>query len=194
MKRLLVGAAVGMLALMTVAGPASARTFGAVYANDAIYRVFGNAANVRTARARTRSRNSPIRPMRISSASPIRAWFTDRPPWRSLGRLHGQLDFGRPLDPCHELVPARVARVERPAESGAQRGGRLPLPRPRRSPNRSADGRSSGAAPCVFREPRRRPRQFPCAARRASGSFSVEPWMTKLTATASAAPTNGPMT
>jgi hypothetical protein len=46
MKRLLVGAAVGMLALMTVAGPASARTFGAVYANDAIYRVFGNAANV----------------------------------------------------------------------------------------------------------------------------------------------------
>jgi hypothetical protein len=35
MKRLLVGAAVGMLALMTVAGPVSARTFGAVYANDA---------------------------------------------------------------------------------------------------------------------------------------------------------------
>jgi hypothetical protein len=46
MKRLLAGAAVGMLALMTVAGPVSARTFGAVYANDAIYRVFGNAANV----------------------------------------------------------------------------------------------------------------------------------------------------
>ena len=46
MKRLLVGAAVGMLALTAVAGPASARTFGAVYANDAVYRVFGNAANV----------------------------------------------------------------------------------------------------------------------------------------------------
>ncbi|MEA2513001.1 MAG: hypothetical protein QOJ59_2488 [Thermomicrobiales bacterium] len=46
MKRLLAGAAVGMLALMTVAGPVSARTFGAVYANDAVYRVFGNAANV----------------------------------------------------------------------------------------------------------------------------------------------------
>ena len=46
MKRLLAGAAVGILALMTVAGPVSARTFGAVYANDAIYRVFGNAANV----------------------------------------------------------------------------------------------------------------------------------------------------
>lgn len=46
MKRLLVGAAVGMLALMTLAGPVGARTFGAVYANDAVYRVFGNAANV----------------------------------------------------------------------------------------------------------------------------------------------------
>ena len=46
MKRLLVGAVVGMLVLMTVAGPVSARTFGAVYANDAVYRVFGNAANV----------------------------------------------------------------------------------------------------------------------------------------------------
>ena len=46
MKRLLARAAVGLLALMTVAGPVSARTFGAVYANDAIYRVFGNAANV----------------------------------------------------------------------------------------------------------------------------------------------------
>ncbi len=46
MKRILVSAAVGMLALMTVAAPVSARTFGAVYANDQTYRVFGNAANV----------------------------------------------------------------------------------------------------------------------------------------------------
>ena len=46
MKRILVSAAVGMLALMTIAGPVGARTFGAVYANDQIYRVFGNAANV----------------------------------------------------------------------------------------------------------------------------------------------------
>jgi hypothetical protein len=46
MKRLLVAATVGMLALMTVAGPVGARTFGAVYANDQIYRVFGNSANV----------------------------------------------------------------------------------------------------------------------------------------------------
>ena len=46
MKRLLVAAAVGMLALMTVAGPTTAKAFGAVYADDMIYRVFGNAANV----------------------------------------------------------------------------------------------------------------------------------------------------
>src|SRR3954447_19329295 len=46
MKRLLVAVAVGMLTLMAVAGPVGARTFGAVYANDAIYRVFGNSANV----------------------------------------------------------------------------------------------------------------------------------------------------
>lgn len=46
MKRILACAAVGVLALMTVAGPVGARTFGVVYANDAIYRVFGNAANV----------------------------------------------------------------------------------------------------------------------------------------------------
>ncbi len=46
MKRSLVTAAVGLLALMTIAGPVSARTFGAVYADDQVYRVFGNAANV----------------------------------------------------------------------------------------------------------------------------------------------------
>ena len=46
MKRFLLTAGVGVLALMAVAGPVSARTFGAVYANDQIYRVFGNAANV----------------------------------------------------------------------------------------------------------------------------------------------------
>lgn len=46
MKRLMMAAAIGMLALSALAGPVGARTFGAVYANDAIYRVFGNAANV----------------------------------------------------------------------------------------------------------------------------------------------------
>jgi hypothetical protein len=45
-KRLLVGATVAMLALMAVAGPVAARTFGAVYVDDSIYRVFGNAAKV----------------------------------------------------------------------------------------------------------------------------------------------------
>jgi hypothetical protein len=46
MRRFLGAAIVGMLALMTVAGPVGARTFGTIYANDAIYRTFGNAANV----------------------------------------------------------------------------------------------------------------------------------------------------
>jgi hypothetical protein len=46
MKRLVVIAAAGMLAVLALAGPVGARDFGAVYANDAIYRVFGNAANV----------------------------------------------------------------------------------------------------------------------------------------------------
>ena len=46
MKRTLVTAAAAMLALMTLAGPVAARDFGAVYANDQIYRVFGNDASV----------------------------------------------------------------------------------------------------------------------------------------------------
>jgi hypothetical protein len=46
MRRLLVGASVLGIALMALAGPVSARSFGAVYANDTVYRVFGNAANV----------------------------------------------------------------------------------------------------------------------------------------------------
>jgi hypothetical protein len=46
MKRLALAALTGLLALMTVAGPAAARDFGSIYANDAVYRVFGNAANV----------------------------------------------------------------------------------------------------------------------------------------------------
>jgi len=46
MKRILGAAAVGLLVLMTLAGPVGARTFGAVYANGQIYRVFGNAAHV----------------------------------------------------------------------------------------------------------------------------------------------------
>ena len=38
--------AVTALALLAIAAPASARDFGSVYANDMVYRVFGNAANV----------------------------------------------------------------------------------------------------------------------------------------------------
>lgn len=46
MKRLLLAATAGLLAFSAVAGPVAARDFGAVYANDLVYRVFGNAANV----------------------------------------------------------------------------------------------------------------------------------------------------
>ena len=46
MRRLLLAASTALLAVTAVAGPVAARDFGSVYANDAIYRVFGNAANV----------------------------------------------------------------------------------------------------------------------------------------------------
>jgi hypothetical protein len=46
MRRLLLAATVGLLATAAMTGSVAARDFGAVYANDSIYRVFGNAANV----------------------------------------------------------------------------------------------------------------------------------------------------
>lgn len=46
MKRTLLTLALAAVAALAVAVPASARTFGAVYVDDQIYRVFGNAANV----------------------------------------------------------------------------------------------------------------------------------------------------
>jgi hypothetical protein len=46
MKRFVLPVAAGLLAAMAIAGPVGARDFGAVYANDLEYRVFGNAANV----------------------------------------------------------------------------------------------------------------------------------------------------
>jgi hypothetical protein len=46
MRRFLLAATAGLLALTAVAGPVAARDFGAVYANDMVYRVFGNRANV----------------------------------------------------------------------------------------------------------------------------------------------------
>jgi hypothetical protein len=46
MKRLALPVAAGLLAAMALAGPVGARDFGSVYVDDALYRVFGNAANV----------------------------------------------------------------------------------------------------------------------------------------------------
>jgi len=46
MKRLMLGLTGAMLAVSALAGPVAARDFGAVYANDLRYRVFGNNANV----------------------------------------------------------------------------------------------------------------------------------------------------
>lgn len=46
MRRLALGFGVALLALTTLAPAASARDFGRIYANDDVYRVFGNAANV----------------------------------------------------------------------------------------------------------------------------------------------------
>jgi hypothetical protein len=45
-KRTLLTLALTSMAVLAVAAPVGARTFGSVYAHDAIYRVFGNAANV----------------------------------------------------------------------------------------------------------------------------------------------------
>jgi hypothetical protein len=46
MRRFLLAATAGLLALSAVAGPVAAREFGAVYANDMVYRVFANKSNV----------------------------------------------------------------------------------------------------------------------------------------------------
>jgi hypothetical protein len=46
MKRFMLAVSSGLLAVMTLAGPVGAKDFGAVYANDAVYRTFGNPANV----------------------------------------------------------------------------------------------------------------------------------------------------
>jgi len=47
MRNLFLAATVGALAVVSFAGPVAAqREFGAIYANDAIYRVFGNRSNV----------------------------------------------------------------------------------------------------------------------------------------------------
>jgi hypothetical protein len=47
MRRLVITLAIALMAATTLAGPVAAkRDFGSVYINDAVYRVFGNKANV----------------------------------------------------------------------------------------------------------------------------------------------------
>ena len=128
MKRFLATLALGLLAVVAVAGPASARTFGAVYANDSVYRVFGNAANVPDGTGTdpfatfTNSTNGAQLGVAELLPGPRRA--TTRP----LGRVPRDLDHRRPLDAGDQLGTASVARVERSAHAGPRCGGGLPLP------------------------------------------------------------------
>jgi hypothetical protein len=46
MRRIVLAVTVGLLAVMALAAPVSARSFGHVYVDDAVYRVFGNKAHV----------------------------------------------------------------------------------------------------------------------------------------------------
>jgi hypothetical protein len=46
MKRLMIGLTSALLGMAVLVAPAAARNFGSVYANDMVYRVFGNSANV----------------------------------------------------------------------------------------------------------------------------------------------------
>jgi hypothetical protein len=46
MKRILLTLTLALMATLAVAAPAGARTFGAAYVDDMVYRVFGNKANV----------------------------------------------------------------------------------------------------------------------------------------------------
>ena len=46
MRRLFLAATIAMLAATAITGTVAARDFGAIYANDALYRTFGNPANV----------------------------------------------------------------------------------------------------------------------------------------------------
>jgi hypothetical protein len=45
-RRLTIAVASALLVVASIAAPASARTFGAVYVDDMVYRVFGNPAHV----------------------------------------------------------------------------------------------------------------------------------------------------
>lgn len=46
MRRFVLALGTGLLAVVALAGPVGAKEFGAVYVDDALYRTFGNPANV----------------------------------------------------------------------------------------------------------------------------------------------------
>ena len=119
-----------MLALVAVAGPVSARTFGAVYANDQIYRVFGNSANVPDGTGTdpfatfTNSTNADQKGVaEFAPGSPTGhhggRWAVYRATWTSG-------DSSTLVTSWSQLV----ARLEWPDHAGARRGGGLPLPGP----------------------------------------------------------------
>ena len=151
-KRLLVGAAVGMLALMTVAGPASARAFGAVYANDAIYRVFGNAANVPDGTG-----TDPFAKFTNSTNAEqfgVAEFAPGSPTGHHGGRWAVYLASWTSGDPSTLVTSWSQLQAlvsEWPTEFGSQRRGRLPLPRPRRSAADRLTAGQSRRLPDLFR-------------------------------------------
>ena len=132
MKRLILGLTGAMLVVSALAGPVAAKDFGAVYANDLRYRVFGNAANVPDGTG-----TDPLATFRNSTnAAQIGvAEFAPgdhRPPRRPLGGLSGDVDRDRGrLDARDELGGAPVVRRVGPDLAGPGRGGRLPVSGPR---------------------------------------------------------------
>ena len=140
-----------MLALMTVAGPVGARTFGAVYANDQIYRVFGNAANVPDGTGTdpfatfTNSTNADQKGVaEFAPGSPTGhhggRWAVYRATWTS-GDSSTLVTSWSQL----ESLVSSGQLIARP-----RRGGRLPLPGPGQSSSRSADAESALAAPLAL--------------------------------------------
>ena len=86
MRRLILAAACGLFAVMTLAGPVGARDFGAVYVDDAIYRVFGNAANVPDGTGTDPFRHlHELDQRRSARCCAVHPRLRHRPPWRPLG-------------------------------------------------------------------------------------------------------------
>ena len=133
MKRLILGLTGAMLVVSALAGPVAAKDFGAVYANDLRYRVFGNAANVpdgtgtdplATFRNSTNAAQNGV--AEFAPGSPIGhhggRWAVYRATWTATGRR---------LDARDELGGAPVVRRVGPDLAGPGRGGRLPVSGPR---------------------------------------------------------------